>query len=149
MAQVSDDQYRILLTFRCALRQFLHWSQQQAAAVGLTAQQHQLLLAVRAHPGGGAPSISDVAACLGIRHHSAVELVSRCETLGLVVRTGDAHDLRVVRLRLTGHGREVLDELTATHLAELERVAATLHISEQFLNQLSEDFIETVSSQPA
>ncbi|MCU1388226.1 MAG: MarR family transcriptional regulator, partial [Ilumatobacteraceae bacterium] len=74
---VSDDDYRRLLAFRDGVRRFLHWSESQAAAVGLTAAQHQLLLAVRGHAGERPPTIGDVADRLLLKHHSAVELVSR------------------------------------------------------------------------
>ena len=49
-AEIDDDQYRTLLEFRTGLRSFLHWSEEQARAVGLSPAQHQLLLVVRAHP---------------------------------------------------------------------------------------------------
>ena len=69
-----------LLEFRTGLRRFLHWSEEQARAAGLTAAQHQLLLAVRGHDGG--PTIGEVAEQLLLRHHSAVELVDRAERPG-------------------------------------------------------------------
>ena len=37
-----DADYRRLLDLRTGLRQFLHWSEQQAPAVGITPAQHQL-----------------------------------------------------------------------------------------------------------
>ncbi len=149
MTQITDEQYRILLTFRCALRHFLAWSQEQAARVGLTAQQHQLLLAIRAHSGPAPPSIRDVSEYLLIRHHSAVELVGRITALGLVARLPDAKDQRIVRLKLTARGEALLAALSTAHLEELQRVATTLHISEQFLDRLSQDFLGESSEQPA
>lgn len=149
MTPITDEQYRILLTFRCALRHFLAWSQDQAALVGLTSQQHQLLLAIRAHSGSSPPSIRDVSEYLLIRHHSAVELVGRVTAMGLVSRLADPKDQRVVRLRLTPHGESLLETLSVSHLEELQRVAATLHISEQFLDRLSQDFLTESSEQPA
>jgi len=139
---LSDDQYRILLVFRCALREYLRWSAKEAAAYGLTPQQHQLLLAIRAHPGRRGPSISELADYLLIRHHSAVELVTRAEGLGLIRRRPDESDQRVVRLELTALGLERIEELSRSHLAELERVATELAISEGLLEQLSSRFIE-------
>jgi DNA-binding MarR family transcriptional regulator len=124
---LDDDQYRDLLEFRTSLRRFLHWSEGQAAAAGLTSQQHQLLLAVRGHAGPDAPTIGDVAEHLLLRHHSAVELVDRAERAGLVRRHGDDGDRRLVRLELTAKGRRVLDQLTAVHLEELARLAPVMH----------------------
>ena len=57
-----DRDYRRLLEFRTALRQFLYWSETQAVAAGITAAQHQLLLAVRGHRGDRGPTVGDVAA---------------------------------------------------------------------------------------
>ncbi len=116
------------------------WSEQEAVKAGLTAQQHQLLLVVRAHKGDA--SVRDVASALKIRHHSAVGLVSRAEVMHLLERRRDPKDARVVRLRLTPEAVVVLERLSRAHLDELQRAAATLHISEEFLQQLSADFLQ-------
>jgi DNA-binding MarR family transcriptional regulator len=118
--KLRDEDFAQLLSFRDELRRFLHWSEEQAKAVGLTGPQHQLLLAIRGH--GEPPSIGDVAAHLLLKHHSAVELVDRAVAAGLVERTGDPDDQRVVRLRLTAAGEATLAALAAAHLEELSRV---------------------------
>jgi len=125
-ARLDDAQYQELLAFRTGLRRFLQWSAEAAAAAGLTPQQHQLLLAIRGHAGSGAPTIGDVAASLLLRHHSTVELVDRAERIGLVARSVDDDDGRVVRLRLTAEGAAVLDQLSAAHLEELARFAPVI-----------------------
>jgi len=118
--------YSALLDFRTALRRFNHWSEQQARAVGLTHAQHQLLLAIKGHRGGDAPTIGDVADYLLLRHHSAVELVNRAQAAGLVERQRDSSDARIVRLRLTPKGETCIEQLTALHLAELSQLAPLL-----------------------
>jgi DNA-binding MarR family transcriptional regulator len=148
MADISDSQYRVLLVFRTALRRFLQWSAAEAAKVGLTSQQHQLLLAVRAHPGPERLSIGQIAEYLLIRHHSAVELVNRAEAAGLVTRGTDGDDQRVVRLALTEEGERLVEELSMAHLAELERVTHALNISEDLLERLSQQFSETLPTHP-
>ena len=120
---LEDEQYRELLRFRVALRRFLRWSDAQAVAAGLTAQQHQLLLAIRGHEGTAAPTIGEVAESLLLKHHSVVELVDRTEQAGFVKRIVDGDDRRVVHLSLTRSGHRVLDVLSATHLEELARLA--------------------------
>lgn len=117
---LDDDDYMRLLAFRDGLRTFLHWSEQEAKAVGLTSPQHQLLLAIRGH--GDAPSIGDVAAHLLLRHHSVVELVDRAVAAGLVERRHDADDHRVVRLHLTADAERRVAALAAVHLEELSRL---------------------------
>ena len=41
--QLEDADYQRLLSLRTSLRQYLHWSEQQAQAVGLTPAHHQFL----------------------------------------------------------------------------------------------------------
>ena len=125
---LDDSEYRRLLQFRTALRRFLHWSEQQAEAAGLTAAQHQLLLAVRGHDDARGPTIGEVAGYLLLRHHSAVGLADRTEKAGLVERLEDGKDRRVVRLRLTPRGEETLRNLSAAHLEELERLAPHMRV---------------------
>jgi DNA-binding MarR family transcriptional regulator len=118
--RLRDHDFERLLEFRDGLRRFLHWSEEQAKAVGLTTMQYQLLLAVRGH--GTTPSIAEVADHLLLRHHSVVELVDRATQAGLVARTGDPDDQRVVRLVLTRAGEAKLGELAEAHLEELSRL---------------------------
>ena len=121
---LTDSDFTKLLSFRDGLRRFLRWSEDQAGAVGLTGAQHQLLLAIRGH--GQPPSISEVAQHLLLRHHSAVELVDRVASAGLVERVDDVDDHRVVRLTLTETGTARLAALTGAHLEELSRLRSHL-----------------------
>src|SRR5215469_13354779 len=88
--EMSPSDFENLLAFRTSLRRFLHWSQTQARAVGLTPAQHQLLVAIKGHPGNQDPTISDLAEYLLLRHHSVVELVDRAASAGVVARSRDA-----------------------------------------------------------
>ncbi|MGH2734236.1 MAG: MarR family winged helix-turn-helix transcriptional regulator [Actinomycetota bacterium] len=119
----TDRDYQRLLDLRTGLRRFLRWSEDLAASVGLTPMQHQLLLAVRGHPDGRGPTISEVAEYLLLRHHSAVELADRAAAAGFVKRAADSDDARVVRLRLTTKGAGRLEQLAAESMEELARLA--------------------------
>jgi uncharacterized protein YeaO (DUF488 family)/DNA-binding MarR family transcriptional regulator len=121
--QLEDADYQRLLGLRTSLRQYLHWSEQQAQAVGLTPAHHQFLLAIRGHDDPRGPTISDVAGYLLLKHHSTVELAQRVGALGLIERVPDPDDGRVVRLRLTAKGAAALEKLAALHLEELSRLA--------------------------
>lgn len=123
---LTRDDFEHLLAFRTSLRRFQRWSEDQAKAAGLTHVQHQLLVAVKGHPGGLPPTVRDLAGYLLLRHHSTVELVDRAESAGLVRRVADAHDARLVRVRLTAKGDRVLTQLTPAHLVELHSLAAVL-----------------------
>jgi DNA-binding MarR family transcriptional regulator len=120
--RITEAQLQQLLALRSDLRRFLRWSEQQANAAGVTPAQHQLLLAVRGHPGPGEPTIGDVAEHLMLRHHSAVGLVDRAVSAGLVSRHRDDADHRVARVSLTAKGERILDSLAAQHLEELRRL---------------------------
>jgi DNA-binding MarR family transcriptional regulator len=125
-SRLTDADYTRLLDVRTALRRFESWSADRAAEHGLTSSQHQLLLAVRGHPGNAGPTIGRIADYLLVRHHSAVELVDRSERAGLVERRRDDADHRVIRLRLSARGARILRELTDAHVGELARLAALL-----------------------
>jgi DNA-binding MarR family transcriptional regulator len=126
MTALGDDDYVRLLEFRTALRRFLHWSERQAQAAGLTPTQHQLLLVIRGHSLDAAPTIGEIAHTLYLRHHSAVELVDRAQAAGLVRRVHDATDQRQVRVRLTSRGARCLEKLSLAHLEELSRSGSSL-----------------------
>jgi DNA-binding MarR family transcriptional regulator len=122
--RLTNRDYERLLEFRTEIRRFLQWSEEQAKALGLTAAQHQLLLAVRGHRGNRDPTVGDVAESLLLRHHSAVGLVDRAVEAGLVRREGDTDDRRVVRLTLSPLGTRKLADLSRRHLEELTRLRA-------------------------
>ena len=52
--------------------------------------------------------------------------MDRAEAAGLVQRTPDREDGRVVRVRLTADGEEILQRLTRAHLDRLHELAAVL-----------------------
>ena len=125
-AAVTQQDYEALAAFRHAMRRFLAFSEAAARAAGLTAQQHQAILAIKGQGPDAPMSVGDLAEHLVIRHHSAVELVDRLVGAGLVRRAEDAGDRRRVGLRLTEKAEAVLMGLSATHLDELRRSRALL-----------------------
>jgi DNA-binding MarR family transcriptional regulator len=124
--ELTREEFEKLLEFRVTLRRFQRWSEDQAQAAGLTHVQHQLLVAIKGHPGGQPPTIGDLAGYLLQRPHSTVELVNRAESAGLVTRIPDAEDGRVIRVRLTPEGDRIMQELTRAHLERLRELAAVL-----------------------
>lgn len=122
----SDSLLGTLAEFRYELRCFLHFSECAALEAGLHPRQHQLLLQVAGAPQGAAVTIAYAAERLGLRHHSAVELVDRSVREGLLARTADPGDRRRAILRVTRKGRQVLGRLTGTHARELNELAPRL-----------------------
>ena len=123
---LTQREYEMLAAFRFTLRGFLAFSERAAARVGITQQQYQALLALRAHPGPGPLSISQLAAQMLVKHHSAVGMVDRLEELGMVRRERSDGDRRKVGLRLTARGRQAFDRLAEVHRAELRRIGPHL-----------------------
>jgi len=119
---LSNAEYAVLAAFRFKLRQFLAFSEKAAEGVGLTQQQYQVLLAVRAHRGPGLLSITDLSRQMLIKHHSAVGMVNRLEELRMVRREPAPDDRRKVGIRLTANGRRVFDQLASIHRGELRRI---------------------------
>lgn len=123
---LDQADFEHLLELRTGLRRFVRWSEDQARAVGLTPAKHQLLLAIKGHPDPAGPTIGEIADCLVLRHHSAVGLVDRAVSDGLVKRTPDPNSKSVVRVTLTEAGAEKLDTLAEAHLQELKHLAPTM-----------------------
>lgn len=124
---LDQSDFEHLLELRTGLRRFLRWSEDQATAAGLTPAKHQLLLAVRGHPGPVGPTIGELADHLVLRHHSTVGLVDRAEKDGLVQRNPDGTSKRVVRVTLTPAGAAKLDALAEAHVEEIAHLAPTMH----------------------
>ena len=126
MKLLADEDFARILEWRTNLRRFLRWSEDQAESVGLTAAQHQLLVAIRGHGDSRGPTVGEIAGYLLLRPHSAVELVDRAEAAGLVVRHRNDPDGRVVRVVLTPRGIDRLNQLTSVHVDELRRLSTSL-----------------------
>lgn len=114
-----DEDYADHAEFRYTIRRFVRFSEQQARTLGLTPQQHLLLLSVRGHPAYPAVNITDIAERLQIRHHSASLLVERGVKHGWLNRDKDPGDRRRVMVSLTPKGEEALSHITQANRQEL------------------------------
>ena len=123
---LSAAGYEALAAFRYRLRRYLAFTEEVARSVGLTSQQHQALLAIRARSFSAPMTSGDLAAEMMVRHHSAVELVGRLEKAGLTTRTNDPDDRRKVLVSLTAKGERVLARLSARNLKELRAIGPDL-----------------------
>ena len=123
---LSKQDYETLARFRYLLRRFLAFSEDAAERSGLTAQQHQALLAIKGFPGRDHATIGELAERLGVRHHSAVGLVDRLVSRGLARRRTDATDRRQVWIELAPAADALLGRLSLAHRDELRRLAPLL-----------------------
>ena len=124
--RLTTEDYARLAAFRCAVREFLRFSEDAAERAGLTAQHYQAMLILRACPEDSRTTINDLARQLFIKHNSAVGLVDRLVAEGLMVREPSSADRRKVELRLSARGRQVLAKLASLHRQELERIGPLL-----------------------
>ena len=124
---ISPGQFRALSEFRYQIRRFQHFSEAAARALGLKPQQHQLLLAVKGFDGEGrGPTIGYLAERLQVRHHSAVELIDRMEARAMVQRRTGERDRRQVIVALSDAGEQILKDLAAQHIAEIQQIGPGL-----------------------
>jgi DNA-binding MarR family transcriptional regulator len=124
--QLDATDYQSLGEFRRAIRDFLAFSEESAREQGVTAQQHQALLAIKAHGGPEPMSIGELADSLLIKNHSAVGLVARLIERGLVARHTSAADRRRVLLTLEPRGEEALARISQNNLRKLTMTAKSL-----------------------
>ncbi|MBC2665314.1 MarR family transcriptional regulator [Novosphingobium flavum] len=123
-AEPTDADYAALAEFRFALRNFQAFSEKRAAECGLTPQQHQALLVIRA--ARDEPTVGYVAERLILKPHSATGLIDRLVALGLIERQASSKDKRQAILALTGEARTVLRQLSVTHREEVRRLRPLL-----------------------
>lgn len=121
--KLRTEDYQALGAFRYALRKFLAFSEAGSGKLGLTPQQHQAILAIRAHPGPDPMTIGELAESLLIKNHSAVGLVDRLLKRGLVVRSQSERDRRRIVLAITLQAEAILETISRNNLGELNRSA--------------------------
>jgi DNA-binding MarR family transcriptional regulator len=102
-------EYQDAANLRAALRAFLRRGEQVARAHGLTPQRHLLLLMIKgAADGSEQATVMYLVERLALAQSAVTELIDRCESAGLVVRTSSELDGRVVLVRLTPEGERRL-----------------------------------------
>jgi DNA-binding MarR family transcriptional regulator len=124
--ELTQADYVRLAEFRYRLRGFLEFSEGAALAAGLTAQQHQALLAIKGFVGPERITTGELARRLHIRHHSAVGLIDRLASKRLVTRRVGLDDRRQVEISLTAKAQTLLEGLSAAHQEELRVLAPLL-----------------------
>ena len=117
---VTLSDYRALAEFRYQIRRYLAFGDKAAEAAGLRSRQYQLLLALKGLPEGMEATITNLADRMGIRHHSAVELVDRLEKRNLVKRERSDVHRSFVFVRITREGEVMLRKLVASRKADLQ-----------------------------
>lgn len=128
---LSKDVYEYLAEFRYQLRKFQKFSETAAQDMGITAQQHQLMLAIKGFPGRDYATPRELAERMQITHHSCVGLIDRSEESGLVSRRKNPEDGRSIFVEVTEKGVRILEGLSEIHLDEIKRIGL---FKQQLLN---------------
>ena len=117
---LHEDDFVGLAGFRFALRRFLNFSEAAVKSAGITSQQYQTMLAIRASADQEL-SMKALAKEMMLKPNGAVQLVDRLEALGMVQRRSVSDDRRRVLITLTRLGNQLVEVLAAEHSAELVR----------------------------
>jgi DNA-binding MarR family transcriptional regulator len=117
---ISDTEYRALAELRYRIRHFIQEGDAAAQRSNLEPQQYLMLLAIRGLPQGAVATIRTLAERMALKHHSAVELIDRLESHGLVRRSRSEGDKREVRVSLLPQGSRLLDRVARERLSELK-----------------------------
>ncbi|WP_123023997.1 MarR family winged helix-turn-helix transcriptional regulator [Mycolicibacterium stellerae] len=112
-ADLTGELFDVVGRFR---RQLRRSTRRGFDATGLTQSQAELLRLVGRQPG---ISVRQAAAELGLVPNTASTLVSKLAADGLLIRSVDADDRRVGRLRLTRPAQRIADESRAARRAAL------------------------------
>jgi DNA-binding MarR family transcriptional regulator len=91
-------------------------------------------------------TINELASLLLIKHNSAVGLVDRLESEGLVKRSIAPEDRRKVNVRLTRKGVRVFERLAVAHRDELQRIGPKLS---EFLEYFSQPAGHASTTRPS
>jgi DNA-binding MarR family transcriptional regulator len=141
---MQSPDYVRQLEWRSALSRLQHESERYCRSRGVTAPQYHVLLAIKACEAFTGPTVGRIAQLLSIVPSTAVGLVDRLVAQELAERSVDRWDARVVRMRLTAAGEELVHELAEWHRARLAELATTLAsaVSAAVTTQTIEDLVQ-------
>ena len=122
---IRNRDYTTLACVRAELRAFAHYTEANTRRFGLTPQQHQILLAIRASESLKL-TIGELAETMLLKPHSISGMADRLASLGLVERVRSEKDRRRINLKLTDKANDLLTSLGEIHKAELLRIRPLL-----------------------
>lgn len=109
---------------RFAIRALLAANEEIARSEGVTPQQFQAMLAICAW--NGPMALKDLADQLLLQHSAAVQLFRRLESTGFVRRESSDEDRRLVHVKLTPAGDDVLMRVLLRQVQEVQRQGGDL-----------------------
>ncbi|HTO81615.1 MAG TPA: MarR family transcriptional regulator [Methylomirabilota bacterium] len=133
---MDAERFKGLAGFRHGLRRFLAASEKISRKAGVTPQQYQVLLAIKAADVSQF-AMKDLAEELLLAPNAVVQLMDRLERAGLTKRQPSEGDRRFVFVALTPKGEALINELGERHLEEMLRQEPQLRSSLNRLRRLS------------
>lgn len=127
--------FESLAGFRTSLRRFLAASEAISRQAGVTPQQYQAMLAIKTRP-GATMAMKELAEQLLLTHHAAVQMMDRLSRAGLASRQASTEDRRLVLLKLTAKGEDLLDRLAEMHMEVIVRQEPALSASLRQLRKI-------------
>ena len=122
---LHDRDYKTLAAVRAELRGFAHFTESVTGNSGLTPQQHQILLALRAADNREL-TIGQLAETMFLKPHSVSGMADRLAAQGFVERVRSQEDRRSIGLRLTPKALQALASMGQAHKDELRRIRPLL-----------------------
>jgi DNA-binding MarR family transcriptional regulator len=122
MPNLHSNDYEALAELRYLGRKFLRFSKDWLhATAGLSPEQYEALLAIKASSSPEGLTISQLSERLQVKHHSAINIVDRLVKKNLIRREASERDRRQRHLELTPAGGRLIQELAAVHHKELRK----------------------------
>ena len=140
-AKVRDEAFEIADRLHSAAIHLLRRLRRADSATGLPAPR---LSALSVLVFGGPLTVSELAAAEQVRPPTMTRIIGALEAAGLVGREGDPRDRRIVRVRATPRGIEVLEDGRRRRIALLVRELEALPAAERAALQRSLDALEKV-----
>jgi len=116
----------------------------------LTLGQYDILATLRRHAPRGGLTPSDLLESVMLSSGGMTARLDKLAEAGLIIRTPDADDRRMVVIELTAKGKRVIDAATATRFAEAKSSLPALTTSEmRTLAGLLRRWLATAGERPA
>ena len=118
--------------------QFRRFNHKQNTIAGLTHGEMMMLWCIQRAPANdtGGIKVSKISDLLNVASHTITQHINNLEMQGLVERTMDKEDRRVVRVRLTDKGLVVVVDASEAFLARFNGLAE--YLGEEQSNQLAD-----------
>lgn len=104
----GGGRYEAMIRFMCTGEEMRRVLRGQLAREGLTAEGFRVLVVLLASPDGGRP-LTELAAEVALPKHVLGHTLTRLELSRLVVRQRGTDDRRVICVRLTREGRQLIE----------------------------------------